>query len=337
MTAPNCSDDLPIIDLTSLISGEAHRDEAIREISEACKNVGFFYIVGHGLDPQLFDELERLSSEFFARPLEEKMGISMSRGGRAWRGFFPVGAELTSGQADQKEGLYLGEELGPEHPKVKGCVPLHGANLFPDIPGFRELVLEILSALTRLGHVLMEGIALSLGLEASYFYDRYSKDPLILFRIFHYPALPIDTQLWGVGEHTDYGILTILRQDQSGGLQVRSRKNKRAWIDAPPIENSFVVNIGDMLERMTGGLYKSTAHRVLNTSESSRLSFPFFFDPNFDVEVKPIFPGQEQISHNTDERWDRASVHDIRGSYGDYVLNKVSKVFPMLRDNLETS
>ncbi len=188
--------------------------------------------------------------------------------------------------------------------------------------------------MTALGHVLMEALALSLGLEPHYFRDRYTADPLILFRIFHYPpGPPHDPRdpAWGVGEHTDYGLLTILRQDAVGGLQVKS---PRGWIDAPPIEGSFVCNIGDMLDRMTGGYYRSTPHRVLNTGGEGRLSFPFFFDPGFDARVEPIDPAAVVLD-DAAERWDRASVHTFDGTYGDYLLGKVARVFPELgRDHL---
>jgi isopenicillin N synthase-like dioxygenase len=217
------------------------------------------------------------------------------------------------------------------HRGAFGVPTLHGSNLFSvNIPQFRETVLEYIQVMTQLGHTLMAGIALSLGLEESYFRDRYTSDPLILFRIFNYPpnSLPLDAgERWGVGEHTDYGVLTILKQDDLGGLQVKS---KSGWIAAPPIPGSFVCNIGDMLDRMTGGLYSSTPHRVQNLSEKNRLSFPFFFDPNFNVEIKPIELNWV-VNDDQHERWDGASVHDFRGTYGDYVLSKVSKVFPQLR------
>ncbi|WP_199336814.1 isopenicillin N synthase family oxygenase [Oscillatoria sp. FACHB-1407] len=178
----------------------------------------------------------------------------------------------------------------------------------------------------------MAGIALSLGLEASYFRDRYTNDPLILFRIFNYPPTPLQQEpTWGVGEHTDYGLLTILKQDESGGLQVKS---KSRWVEAPPIANTFVCNIGDMLDRMTGGLYRSTPHRVKNTSGRDRLSFPFFFDPNFNVEVQPIELVAALAPDDRHKRWDQASVHEFQGTYGDYVLSKVSKVFPQLRQSV---
>ena len=135
---------------------------------------------------------------------------------------------------------------------------------------------------------------------------------------------------WGVGEHTDYGLLTILKQDDSGGLEVKTRTG---GAEAKPIPCSFVCNIGDMLDRMTGGVYRSTAHRVKSPPEHDRLSFPFFFDPNFNSEVKKI---KLNVSPEDDrnERWDRVSVHLFSGTYGDYLLSKVSKVFPQLRREL---
>ena len=240
-----------------------------------------------------------------------------------------MGEELTSGRPDQKEGLYFGAELGDDHSKVVAGVPLHGRNLFPNIPSFRETVLEYMDAMTQLGHMLMSGIALSLGLDASYFRDELTADPLILFRIFHYPPQePVgeSTAEWGVGEHTDYGLLTILRQDECGGLQVKSRSR---WVEAVPIPDAFVCNIGDMLDRMTGGLYRSTPHRVRNVSSRGRLSFPFFFDPGFDAEIQSV-PCNQAASPDGESRWDDQNIHEFEGTYGEYVLAKVSKVFPDL-------
>jgi isopenicillin N synthase-like dioxygenase len=331
METPKLADDghpsIPIININPLIRGTEDRRVVADEIGRACRDCGFFYVVGHGVDAGLQERLEKLSQQFFAQDIEAKMEIRMALGGRAWRGYFPVGGELTSGQPDLKEGIYFGAELGEDHPMVKAGVPLHGPNLFPSyLPQLRETVLEYLSAMTRLGHQLMAGIALSLGLEESYFFERYTGDPLILFRIFNYPARPT-TEGWGVGEHTDYGLLTILKQDEAGGLQVKSQSR---WIEAPPIPGSFVCNIGDMLDRMTGGRYRSTPHRVRNLSGRDRLSFPFFFDPNFNAEVAPIQLGDAAVD-DRHERWDGASVHEFSGTYGDYLLNKVSKVFPQLR------
>ena len=320
---------IPIIDVRELVAGSDARHAVAVQIGQTCRESGFFYIVGHGVDLALQQQLQHLSREFFAQDMEAKLRVRMALGGRAWRGYFRVGDELTSGKPDQKEGLYFGAELAGDHPLVRAGTALHGPNLFPaHPPGLRETVLDYMAALTRLCHRLVAGVALSLGLEESYFADRYTGEPLTLFRIFNYPPPP-DFTLWGVGEHTDYGLLTVLLQDDAGGLEVRSRSR---WVPAAPVPGSFVCNIGDMLDRMTRGLYRSTPHRVRNPAPRDRLSFPFFFDPNFFAPVRPIdVPGWEPPPDDRDERWDRASVHAFQGTYGDYLLNKVGKVFPELR------
>ena len=308
---------LPVIDMS--VPG----DVLASQIGHACREYGFFYIVAHGVDQDLQQRLEQLSRQFFAQALDVKLQISMSRGGRAWRGYFPVGGELTSGKPDIKEGIYFGAEVSPNDPLVQAGTPLHGSNLFPsEIPAFRTSVLAYMKEMTDLGHRLMSAVSVSLGLSESYFADHYTSDPLILFRIFNYPA----SAAVGVGEHSDYGLLTILKQDMSGGLQV---KTKSQWFDVTPIPNSFVCNVGDMLDRITGGRYLSAPHRVQNPSRHDRLSFAFFFDPNFNAEVKPLNIAANMHDDKA-QRWDHLSVHEFRGTYGDYLISKVSKVFPEL-------
>ncbi|MDE2474263.1 MAG: isopenicillin N synthase family oxygenase [Alphaproteobacteria bacterium] len=324
------STSLPVIDMAPLFGGDgSERAVVATEIGKACRDCGFFYATGHGISPALFAGLDRAARAFFALPESEKSAIAMARGGRAWRGYFPVGGELTSGKPDQKEGIYFGTELGPDDPRVRAGVPLHGANLFPARPqDLRNVVLDYIAAATRTAHALMQGIALSLGLEHNYFYDHYTKNPTVLFRIFHYPPVAPSSPDWGVGEHTDYGLLTLLAQDANGGLQV---KTTSGWIDAPPIPGTLVCNIGDMLDRLTGGLYRSTPHRAKNVSGRGRLSFPFFFDPDFDARVRPLPERALLIADDSQTRWDRQSVHGFSGTYGEYLLGKVSHVFPELR------
>lgn len=333
MSQPQDPLSLPIIDVSALRQPSADRQAVAREIRAACTQHGFFYVRGHGVPQALIDRLDALSHDFFSRPEDWKLQWNMARGGRAWRGYFRAGDELTSNRPDWKEGIYFGQELDNADSRVRAGLPLHGHNLFPELPGLREAVLDYMQAVTALGHRLMEGIALSLDLPADYFDARYTKDPLILFRIFNYPSRPAPEDLqvrWGVGEHTDYGLLTILRQDDVGGLQV---KTPQGWIEAPPLAGTFVCNIGDMLDHMTGGLYRSTPHRVAqNTSGHDRLSFPLFFDPNFTAEMKRIdgLTGARAVDDNQ-QRWDQANVHAFHGQYGDYLLAKVSKVFPQLK------
>lgn len=316
---------LPVVDISPVARGDAPGTRRVAgEIAAACRDSGFFYAVGHGVAPELLARVMAASREFFALPLAQRMEIAMARGGKAWRGYFPVGEELTSGRPDRKEGLYFGTELAADHPRVRAGVPLHGANLFPEqVPEMRGAVLEVMGALTRVGHVLMGAIALALGLEREYFLKHYTADPTVLFRVFHYP--PGEDSEWGVGEHTDYGLLTLLVQDEVGGLEVRT---PGGWIAAPPIEGALVCNIGDMLDRLSGGEFRSTPHRVRNTSGRSRLSLPLFFDPDFDAQVRPL-PERVAID-DQHTRWDGRSVHLFEGTYGDYLMSKISRVFPTL-------
>jgi isopenicillin N synthase-like dioxygenase len=321
---------LPVIDVSPLIqaSAAAACAAAACEIEAACRDTGFFYIAGHGVDAEVIARLDRASRTFFALPPEEKMTIAMARGGRAWRGFFPVGGELTSGKPDLKEGVYFGAELDADDRRVRAGVPMHGSNLWPDaVPELKPAVLDFMAQTTRAAHAVMRGVALSLDLDADYFAATYTADPTVLFRVFHYPpARAIDGE-WGVGEHTDYGLLTLLAQDDCGGLQVKGRDG---WIEAPPIADTIVCNIGDMLDRLTGGWYRSTPHRVRNVSGRDRLSFPLFFDPAFDAVIEPL-PERTSTAHDDSaERWDRANVHMFQGTYGQYLLGKVGKVFPDL-------
>lgn len=329
--------EVPVVDVSPLAQTPSSEPTvAEREvgaaIDRACRDNGFFYVSGHGVPQALRDALHRHAAAFFARDADVKARIAMAKGGRAWRGWFPVGAELTSGRPDVKEGLYFGRELPLDDPRVLAETPLHGPNLFPDdMPELRRLVLGYIDELTSLGHAVMRGVALGLGVAPDHFRSTWMADPLVLFRIFHYPPMSDEeaaARQWGVGEHTDYGVLTILGQDDVGGLQVKSGGR---WVDAPPLPGTFVCNIGDMLERLTGGVYRSTPHRVLNTTGRDRYSFPFFFDPGFDATVTAL-PLDRAGGSRTGpgDRWDGTDVHAFEGTYGDYLLAKVSKVFPEL-------
>jgi isopenicillin N synthase-like dioxygenase len=321
-----------MIDIRPLVEqgSETSRLGLAKRIDAACRDSGFFYVTGHGVPEALIERLDAASRRFFELPADDKAEISMDRGGRAWRGFFPVGGELTSGRPDLKEGIYFGAELPDDDPRVKAGVPLHGRNLFPrQVPELGPAVLEYVDTLTGVAQSVMRGVALALGLDEDYFASGYTAEPTVLFRIFHYPPTPPGTDDWGVGEHTDYGLLTLLAQDPHGGLQVHTRDG---WIDAPPVPGAFVCNIGDMLDRLTGGYYRSTPHRVRNLSGRERLSFPFFFDPAWDAHVPPL-PARGTAETGR-PRWDGQDLRAFTGTYGDYLLAKVAKVFPQLREEV---
>jgi isopenicillin N synthase-like dioxygenase len=322
------ADGLASIDVAGLLDGSDVAGVA-RRIDAACRELGFFRITGHGIDPALLDEMERQARDFFALPESVKERCAMAHAGAAWRGWFPVGGELTSGLPDRKEGLYVGAEHGADHPRVLAGTPLHGANLFPP-GGLRDAVLAWLDAVRPVADALMSAIAVGLALPPDWFARHLTGDPTVLFRIFHYPALPDNDVAaeWGVGEHTDYGLLTLLAQDAHGGLEVRTPDGR--WIGVPAEPGVLVCNIGDMLDRLTEGRYRSTPHRVRNLSGRSRLSFPYFFDPSWDAEVVALPLHDAPPTDDAARRWDGASVHAWTGRYGDYLTAKVAKVFPDL-------
>jgi isopenicillin N synthase-like dioxygenase len=327
----------PLIDAAPLLDRAASVDDRLavgRAIDAACRDSGFFLVTGHGIGPGLRADLERLFREFFALPDRVKAAISMGKGGLAWRGWFPVGGELTSGAPDRKEGVYFGTELARTDPRVAAGTPLHGPNLFPAEPaGLGPVVLRWIDQVSALAQALLGGVALGLGIDRDWFATHLTADPTVLFRVFHYP--PGDTDSWGVGEHTDYGLITLLAQDHHGGLQVRTGG---AWVDVPADPSVFVVNIGDMLERMTRGLYRSNPHRVRNLSGQDRLSFPLFLDPSWNARVTPLpasaLAGAVPADDGGASRWDGRSVHAWEGVYGDYLTAKVAKVFPHLAQRL---
>lgn len=320
--------ELALIDISTLIDG-SNVELVARQIDSACRSLGFFRVTGHGIPQSLLEDMDRLAREFFAHPVSEKEKYSMPKAGSAWRGWFPVRGELTSGIPDRKEGLYVGLEHPEDHPRVAAGTPLHGANLFPPGP-IGPTILAWLAAVRPVADALMRAIAIGLSLPPSWFEENLTGDPTVLFRIFHYPDLPgnaTDSE-WGVGEHTDYGLLTLLAQDDLGGLQVRTPAGE--WLEVPADPSVLVCNIGDMLDRLTEGRYRSTPHRVRNTSGRSRLSFPYFFDPSWGATVTPLPLGDSPPADDVDRRWDGSSVHMWSGEYGNYLAAKVAKVFPEL-------
>jgi len=335
--------DIPIIDISPLRKSSASGDlkKCVKQLHEALHEVGFFYINGHGVPTKTQRSIEKLAKAFFAKPLEFKNAIAMEKAGLAWRGYFPVGGELTSGKPDRKEGVYFGRELPEDHPAVKQRLPLHGANLWPageQFSGFPEAIQTYMKLLSELGHHLMKGVALGLGISEDYFRQRFTEEPTTLFRLFNYPRHTWEEaeDEWGVREHTDMGFLTLLKQDDSGGLQVKLKSGK--WASAPPIEDTFVVNIGDMLEVWTKGIYRATPHRVKNRGEGDRLSLPFFFDPAWKASLEPIdseiLPSHllEGVEPSRKRRWDGLNLGKLTAdiTYGEFVWDKVRTVFPHL-------
>jgi isopenicillin N synthase-like dioxygenase len=326
-------DTLALIDIGALLAPGSDTSAVAEQIDGACRELGFFRVVGHDIDPGLLSDLDRTSRAFFAMSDADKQPFAMAHAGAAWRGWFPLRGEVTSGRPDRKEGLYIGVDHAADHPRVMAGTPLHGPNVFPN-DELRRAVDAWMAALRPVADAIMRGVALALGLQRNWFERHVTADPTILFRVFQYPALPDNdtAEEWGVGEHTDYGLLTLLAQDEAGGLEVRTPDGR--WIDVPAEPGVIVCNLGDMLDRLTEGRYRSTPHRVRNTSGRTRLSFPYFFDPSWDAEVTPLPLAGVAPADDAERRWDGASLQAWSGRYGTYLTAKVAKVFPALFEQL---
>jgi isopenicillin N synthase-like dioxygenase len=278
---------IPMIDVRVLRGNDASARQACgRAIDRACRDIGFFYVVGHDLDQDLVSETFAVSREFFGRPMPEKMQIEMARS-PLYRGYFPVGGEITNPKAggDAKEGFDMALELPADDPDVRAGKPLHGANQWPVAPArFRSVLLRYYEQLSELGSMLSTGFALALDLPADFFVTKVNR-PTAILRVLHYPPQRQRTEFdaFGCGAHSDYGYLTILAQDDVGGLQLQDRAGE--WLDVTPIAGSFICNIGELMSRWTNDRYAATKHRVVSASGRDRYSIPFFFHPNYDVRI----------------------------------------------------
>ena len=284
--APTHLDAIPVIDVAPLLAGDMAPAAAI---GQACREIGFFYIKNHGIPQDLIDRVYDNARRFFALPMQEKEKYAIEHSA-CHRGWFRMGGENLDPEkqkqtGDLKEGFKIGRDLPPDHERVKAGLPLHGPDVWPNLPGWRGVMQDYYDRLVELGKTILSAFAVSLGLEKDYF-EPWLCITMTTLGPLHYPPQTgriTEAQL-GAGAHTDFGCLTLLHQDSSGGLQVQGLDG--SWIDAPPIPGTYVVNIGDMMERWTNGVFRSTPHRVINTSGQERYSLPFFFDPDFYAPVE---------------------------------------------------
>ncbi|MFB9137084.1 isopenicillin N synthase family dioxygenase [Vibrio olivae] len=277
---------LPIIDISPLDS--SNRQDwlpVIKQIDQACRELGFFYVVGHGIPQQQFDLIQSMSEQLFALPTEQKQKISIEKSSNH-RGWGRLNAEKLdpNGELDCKESFDMALDLSPYHSQVSRCPALYGPNQYPDISGFAQAMNQHYSLTLDVGMKILRAMAIALG-EDEMFFAKYFKLPISVLRMLSYPSQQHETN--GAGAHTDYGCITLLYQDQSGGLQVLNKQDE--WIDAPPVEGSFVVNIGDLMQRWTNDVYRSTSHRVTSpVSGCDRFSMPFFVEPDFDTPIDTL-------------------------------------------------
>ena len=279
-------DRLPLVDLAGDSDGGS-LSRIVAEVGAACREIGFFYVVNHGVEVGLIAEAFTQSHRFFGLPLADKRRLAIEKigGNRGYSGLLHEALDPARGP-DMKEAFNVGLDLAAEDPELLAGKPFRSLNAWPGVPGFRETLLSYYEACAALGARLHRAFAQDLGLRADFFDDKFNR-PMATLRLLHYPAPSrgSDPQT-GAGAHTDYGNLTLLATDDVGGLEVRTRAGQ--WIEAPVVPNAFIVNIGDCLMRWTNDVYVSTPHRVVNRSAKERYSIAFFYDPNPEALVKTI-------------------------------------------------
>jgi isopenicillin N synthase-like dioxygenase len=288
----------PVIDLSGFRSGDRVAFERVaKELGAAARGIGFFSIVEHGIPSELIAAAFAEARWFFGLPTVEKERISV-RNSKDYRGYVRIGEETLdpTKAPDVKECFNAGPDLRADDPDVVAGRPFAAVNQWPDSPAFATTLKAYHAANLELVVRLHRALAYDLGTDETYFDARFSRAVGIL-RLLRYPPHPgtFDGSQYGAGAHTDYGNLTLLAQDATGGLEVRARDG--SWIAVPPIAGAFVCNIGDCLMRWSNDVYVSTPHRVVNRAGNERFSIAYFGDPNADalVECLPscLAPGQD--------------------------------------------
>jgi isopenicillin N synthase-like dioxygenase len=310
---------VPVVDVSDLLHGSSDAQRRVAdEIGAAASEVGFFYVRGVDLPPRLFDNLLSAAQRFFARSEQEKMRVYIGQSCN-YRGYVPEGEEVFGGGTrDRKEAIDLGLDLPADDPDYLAGNPVLGPNQWPPIDGFRETVTAYYDAVRALGHVLFRAFAMALGQSPSFFDSRLTKPPSQL-RLIHYPYDAEARDVVGIGGHTDYECFTLLR---STGPGLEALNGAGQWIDVPPLDDAFVVNIGDMLEIWSGGRFVATMHRVRRVAEQ-RYSFPLFFSVDYETVVRPL------------ERFDSGDRAPSAGLVaGEHLFAQTAQTFTYLRERL---
>ena len=278
---------IPTIDISPLFSTDTAAKERLKqEFFTAYSETGFGYIINHGIDPAVRQAVFDASARFHALPLNKKMPIELNA---LHRGYMPINTstDINSKLAkvtkpnQSASFMMLREDSAPVQETY-----LSGPNQWPILPGFRTSLERYHTAMADLGHRLLELAIQSFGGDPAEVASHFAP-PTTWLRLLHYPPRPEAAEdLYGSAPHCDFGCLTLLAQDDVGGLQVQTPAG--AWVDAPVIPDSFIVNVGDMLHKMSNGRLRSTPHRVINRSGKERYSVPFFYDPHVSATIRPM-------------------------------------------------
>jgi len=277
---------LPVIDIAALMGGQGTVEGIPASIREACMGPGFFYVSGHGVPEALIRNAVETARRFFHLPEEVKR---RTRANLVHRGWHASGGAVMAGatRPDRKEFFSMGLDLPADHASVLAGEKLRGPNQWPEaVPALRPAMEAYFAAIGLVGAQLLRAVAVSLDLDPAFFEPHY-RLPLQRTQVIFYPPQPADDiEGFGVAPHTDFGCITLLWQDETGGLEVCERQGG-AWIPAPPLPGTLVVNVGDLLGRWSNDRFASTPHRVVNRSGHERMSIATFYDPDFAAPIDP--------------------------------------------------
>lgn len=272
---------VPIIDLF----GAESLTQVARDIAAACETTGFFYLVNHGVNEVLQRGALVQTARLFGLPLAAKQEHDISRS-KYMRGYFGHGADKSDGVHDDiKEGFDLALDLPETDSYVRDRVPFYGPNNWPSgLPAFKPVIQGYYDAMMGVGMILLRAFAIGLEVEEAFFDTRFAT-PMAQMRLLRYPPHHgLAGRQIGAGEHTDFGYLTMILQDDAGGLEIKDARG--AWVPVPPLPGSLVVNIGDLMQRWTNDRYIATMHRVMNNRDRARYSIAFFMDPDFYARIE---------------------------------------------------
>lgn len=303
---------IPVIDVGGLANG-AGVEAVARQMRAAAEGIGFFYVRNHGIPEALIQRVAEVSRRFFAHPEADKRTAAPRDRHRGW---LQVGqAKMHAGaKVDLKESFVWGLDVPEDDADCLAGNRMHGPNRWPAfLPEMRPTLNAYFDAAQTCGRMLLGAFAASLGVAPDYFNARFAK-PVSRGTLIYYPPQDPSAgeEQFGVAPHTDYGVMTLLHQDQTGGLQVRAKSGE--WVMAHPIPGTLVINVGDLLARWTNDRFNSTDHRVVNASGRERYSIAVFLDPDYDTPIVPVTQAGE-------------TAHYPPVTCGEYILSRFDKSF----------
>lgn len=323
--------DVPVIDLGPAWSGDAAKRRAVAdEIAEVCGRIGFMYVKNHGVAKPDIDAIFKTAEDFHGLPLETKMLSAMARNPDAQgQGYLPGMTKGTGKSLSEnlQEAFQFRRPLAANDPDLMAGKPLHGRIPWPAaMPDLQPRMMAYYDKVDRLGYEMLKLFELALDMPEGTLKQYFKKDMNSL-RILHYPPQRPDEDgvHLGARAHTDTNAFTILAQDDNGGLEIRNRENE--WVAVPPVEDTYVVNVGEVLKVWTDGILSSTLHRVINRSGRERYSIPFFMYPSYDALIQPLMKNPDP-SNVAPENLHTSMPRDKPFLYGEFKSQSTARIMP---------